>query len=168
MKRLGVDVGGTFTDLIYVDDESGQVLVHKLATTPEDPSRGTVQGIQELAAQAGVDTGALELFHIASRGVGQLRDRELARRNVREQLEQPVERFLLVLGELCREEQDLGVDLLQDAFELVVVSDADDVLDAELMTALRLLGECMVVVGREHDGVRSGRERRVLAARTPA
>jgi len=31
MKRLGVDVGGTFTDLIYVDDESGKVLVHKLA-----------------------------------------------------------------------------------------------------------------------------------------
>ncbi len=30
MKRLGVDVGGTFTDLIYVDDESGTVLVHKL------------------------------------------------------------------------------------------------------------------------------------------
>ena len=38
MKRLGVDVGGTFTDLIYVDDEAGQILVHKLAddarTTP--------------------------------------------------------------------------------------------------------------------------------------
>jgi len=34
VKRLGVDVGGTFTDLIYVDDEAGQILVHKLATTP--------------------------------------------------------------------------------------------------------------------------------------
>ena len=31
MKRLGVDVGGTFTDLIYVDDEAGEILVHKLA-----------------------------------------------------------------------------------------------------------------------------------------
>ena len=40
MKRLGVDVGGTFTDLIYVDDEGGTILVHKLPTTPEDPSGG--------------------------------------------------------------------------------------------------------------------------------
>ena len=53
MKRLGVDVGGTFTDLIYVDDEAGKILVHKLPTTPADPSQGTVQGIRELTAQAG-------------------------------------------------------------------------------------------------------------------
>ena len=53
MKRVGVDVGGTFTDLIYVDDEAGRILVHKLPTTPDDPSQGTVQGIQEIAAEAG-------------------------------------------------------------------------------------------------------------------
>jgi N-methylhydantoinase A/oxoprolinase/acetone carboxylase beta subunit len=64
MKRLGVDVGGTFTDLIYVDDEAGAVLVHKLPTTPDDPSRGTVQGIQELTAQAGEAPAALDqVFH---------------------------------------------------------------------------------------------------------
>ena len=53
MKRLGVDVGGTFTDLIYVDDEAGRILVHKLPTTPADPSQGTVQGLREVADQAG-------------------------------------------------------------------------------------------------------------------
>src|SRR5687768_2896250 len=64
MKRLGVDVGGTFTDLIYVDDESGTVLVHKLPTTPEDPSRGTVQGIRELTGEAGERPAALDgVFH---------------------------------------------------------------------------------------------------------
>lgn len=64
MKRLGVDVGGTFTDLIYVDDEAGAVLVHKLPTTPDDPSRGTVQGIRELTAQAGETPAALDqVFH---------------------------------------------------------------------------------------------------------
>ena len=42
MKRIGVDVGGTFTDLIYVDDETGVIKVHKLATTPDDPSLGTI------------------------------------------------------------------------------------------------------------------------------
>src|SRR5437773_11557810 len=64
MKRRGVDVGGTYTDLIYVDDEAGQTLVHKLATTPDDPSQGTVQGIRELTEQAGVSPAALEqVFH---------------------------------------------------------------------------------------------------------
>src|SRR2546426_2934214 len=64
MKRLGVDVGGTFTDLIYVDDEAGQTLVHKVPTTPEDPSQGTVQGIRELTEQAGQSPAALDqVFH---------------------------------------------------------------------------------------------------------
>src|ERR1700704_2396658 len=64
MKRLGVDVGGTFTDLIYVDDEAGTVLVHKIPTTPEDPSEGTVRGIQELTGQAGEAAAALDqVFH---------------------------------------------------------------------------------------------------------
>ncbi len=64
MKRLGVDVGGTFTDLIYVDDEAGAVLVHKVPTTPDDPSRGTIQGIEELTAEAGESPAELDqVFH---------------------------------------------------------------------------------------------------------
>ena len=64
MKRLGVDVGGTFTDLIYVDDEAGKIIVHKLATTPDDPSEGTVRGIRELTEQAGESPAALDqVFH---------------------------------------------------------------------------------------------------------
>jgi N-methylhydantoinase A/oxoprolinase/acetone carboxylase beta subunit len=64
MRRLGVDVGGTFTDLIYVDDDAGQILVHKLPTTPDDPSRGTVQGIKELTELAGTKPSELEqVFH---------------------------------------------------------------------------------------------------------
>jgi 5-oxoprolinase (ATP-hydrolysing)/N-methylhydantoinase A len=64
MKRVGVDVGGTFTDLIYVDDEAGIVEVHKLPTTPADPSQGTVQGIREVAEGAGSEPAALDqVFH---------------------------------------------------------------------------------------------------------
>jgi N-methylhydantoinase A/oxoprolinase/acetone carboxylase beta subunit len=64
VKRLGVDVGGTFTDLIYVDDETGAILVHKVATTPEDPSQGTVQGLREIAEQAQVAPSELDqVFH---------------------------------------------------------------------------------------------------------
>jgi N-methylhydantoinase A/oxoprolinase/acetone carboxylase beta subunit len=64
VKRLGVDVGGTFTDLIYVDDEAGEILVHKVPTTPDDPSQGTIQGIRELTEQAGASPSSLEqVFH---------------------------------------------------------------------------------------------------------
>ncbi|HKP19636.1 MAG TPA: hydantoinase/oxoprolinase family protein [Gaiellaceae bacterium] len=64
MKRLGVDVGGTFTDLIYVDDAAGEILVHKVATTPADPSEATVQGIRELCERAGAEPSQLDqVFH---------------------------------------------------------------------------------------------------------
>jgi N-methylhydantoinase A/oxoprolinase/acetone carboxylase beta subunit len=64
MKRLGVDVGGTFTDLIYVDDDEGEILVHKVPTTPDDPAQGTIQGIRELTEQAGASPSELDqVFH---------------------------------------------------------------------------------------------------------
>jgi N-methylhydantoinase A/oxoprolinase/acetone carboxylase beta subunit len=64
VKRLGVDVGGTFTDLSFVDDETGAILVHKVATTPEDPSQGTVQGLREIAEEAQVAPSELDqVFH---------------------------------------------------------------------------------------------------------
>jgi 5-oxoprolinase (ATP-hydrolysing)/N-methylhydantoinase A len=64
VKRLGVDVGGTFTDLIYVDDETGTVLVHKVPTTPADPSQGTVQGVREVTDEARAAPSELDqVFH---------------------------------------------------------------------------------------------------------
>ncbi len=60
MKRLGVDVGGTFTDLIYVDDEAGTIVVHKLPSTPDDPSRATVEGIRQLTARVGTEPRELD------------------------------------------------------------------------------------------------------------
>ena len=42
MKRVGIDVGGTFTDLIYVDEDQGQVVIHKLPSTPSDPAEATL------------------------------------------------------------------------------------------------------------------------------
>ena len=43
--RIGVDVGGTFTDLISYDDESGEVRVEKTLTTPAAPERGVMAAI---------------------------------------------------------------------------------------------------------------------------
>jgi N-methylhydantoinase A len=64
MRRIGVDVGGTFTDLIYIDDEAAKVIVHKTPSTPADPSIGTVQGISELCEMAGIEPAQLDqVFH---------------------------------------------------------------------------------------------------------
>lgn len=64
MKRIGVDVGGTFTDLIYVDDQKGTVLVHKTPSTPADPSIATVDGIKTLCDMAGIKPAELDqVFH---------------------------------------------------------------------------------------------------------
>jgi N-methylhydantoinase A/oxoprolinase/acetone carboxylase beta subunit len=61
VKRLGVDVGGTFTDLIYLDDEGG-VHVHKVPSTPADPSMATVQGALELCETAGAKPATIDQF----------------------------------------------------------------------------------------------------------
>ncbi len=48
MIRIGVDTGGTFTDLVRLD--GGSISVHKVRSTPDDPSRAILTGIAELAA----------------------------------------------------------------------------------------------------------------------
>src|SRR6202789_1195713 len=52
MKVIGVDVGGTFTDLIFSDLDTGAMTIHKVPTTPQDPSNGVMKGIEGLLALA--------------------------------------------------------------------------------------------------------------------
>src|SRR5437016_1101361 len=52
--RLGVDIGGTFTDLVVVDETTGSVRVGKVLTTSKDPAQGVEQGVQALLGDAGV------------------------------------------------------------------------------------------------------------------
>jgi N-methylhydantoinase A len=47
--RLGCDIGGTFTDFVLLDDDSGELHVHKCLTTPVDPSEAVEQGVLALA-----------------------------------------------------------------------------------------------------------------------
>ncbi len=64
MKTIGVDVGGTFTDLVYCDLATGALDIHKVATTPDDPSRGVLQGVLELCEGVGVAPGQIDyVFH---------------------------------------------------------------------------------------------------------
>ena len=45
--RIGVDIGGTFTDLICYDDDSGKILVEKVPTTPASPETGCVEAVKK-------------------------------------------------------------------------------------------------------------------------
>jgi N-methylhydantoinase A len=53
MKRLGIDIGGTFTDLLVLDEETGHLVARcKVASTPKDPSDAIAAGIVEIVRQA--------------------------------------------------------------------------------------------------------------------
>ena len=58
MYRIGIDVGGTFTDLVAVDD-FGRTTLAKVPSTPADPSMGALDGLQLLAHELGLDRAAL-------------------------------------------------------------------------------------------------------------
>ncbi|QEC46136.1 hypothetical protein FSW04_00185 [Baekduia soli] len=60
MRRIGVDVGGTFTDIVLWDDELGRPTVHKLPSTPADPSTAALEGIRTVADLAGIDLDGVQ------------------------------------------------------------------------------------------------------------
>ncbi|MDE2620525.1 MAG: hydantoinase/oxoprolinase family protein, partial [Sphingomonadales bacterium] len=60
--RLGVDVGGTFTDLLLFDTSSGAFWRHKTPSTPHDSSEGILNGVTAICAKAGVTPGDIEFF----------------------------------------------------------------------------------------------------------
>jgi len=58
--RLGVDVGGTFTDLLLHDSDGGRVWLAKTPSTPDDQSRGVLTGIDLITEQAGIAPADLD------------------------------------------------------------------------------------------------------------
>ena len=60
MKLIGVDIGGTFTDLILADVAQEQTWIHKVPTTVEDHSIGMIRGIQTLCEMAQADYSDIE------------------------------------------------------------------------------------------------------------
>ena len=58
--RLGVDVGGTFTDLLLMNEDTGDTYEAKVHSTPEDSSVGVFLGIERVCANAGVDPSEID------------------------------------------------------------------------------------------------------------
>ena len=57
--RVAVDIGGTFTDLECLDEDTGAILSHKVPTTPEDPSIGQLDAITLLIYGTNIATNAV-------------------------------------------------------------------------------------------------------------
>ena len=53
--KIGIDVGGTFTDFLLTQDD-GTSFIYKTLSTPKDPSIATIRGIEEMAADRGMAT----------------------------------------------------------------------------------------------------------------
>jgi N-methylhydantoinase A len=61
--RLGVDVGGTFTDFSLLNVETGALLVEKVPTTPRDPALGIIDGLKALATKGVAGADVLSFLH---------------------------------------------------------------------------------------------------------
>ncbi|HLB12576.1 MAG TPA: hydantoinase/oxoprolinase family protein, partial [Dehalococcoidia bacterium] len=58
MLRVGVDIGGTFTDITVLDDGTGEIYSDKILTTPQDPSLAVLDGLKQM----GTDLRAVSLL----------------------------------------------------------------------------------------------------------
>lgn len=62
--RLGVDVGGTFTDLVLVNNRTGELATAKVPSTPEDQSIGVIRGIERICSENRIDPGDItDILH---------------------------------------------------------------------------------------------------------
>jgi len=76
MRRLAVDTGGTFTDIVYIDDDNLELIVDKVATTPKDLGQGVLEAIRKIK----VDMSLITLFiHGTTAGLNTIAQRKGAK-----------------------------------------------------------------------------------------
>jgi N-methylhydantoinase A len=76
VKRLAVDTGGTFTDIVYIDDDTMQIIVDKVPTTPSELGKGVLEAIRKIK----IDISGVALFiHGTTAGLNTIAQRTGAR-----------------------------------------------------------------------------------------
>lgn len=104
--RIGVDIGGTFTDLVLINENSGEIRNEKVLTTPEDPSAGVLHGVEKIMQTNGVDPSQVQ--HIIH-GTTLVANAIIERRGVK---------VALITTEGFGDVQEIGTELRYDTYDL--------------------------------------------------
>jgi N-methylhydantoinase A len=76
MRRLAVDTGGTFTDIVYIDDSTGRTILDKVSTTPRDLGEGVLEAVRKIK----IDLSGISLFiHGTTAGLNTIAQRRGAK-----------------------------------------------------------------------------------------
>lgn len=106
--RIGVDVGGTFTDFVLIDISSGELAREKCLTTPDDPVAGIMNGIERLIASGAVTAPQIEgVAHATTLVTNTLIERKGAPTG-------------LLTTEGFRDSLELGSDMRYDMYDLAI------------------------------------------------
>jgi N-methylhydantoinase A len=104
--RLGCDIGGTFTDFVLVNDETGEFSIYKCLTTPSDPSDAVETGIRGLAEQTpGFLPDVAEIIHGTTLVINAIIERKGARTG-------------LITTKGFRDVLELGREIRYDAYDI--------------------------------------------------
>src|SRR5438132_12206249 len=60
--RIGVDIGGTFTDVALIEEETGSIAIAKVPTTPQDFAKGVIAGLEQGLARYDIKPAAVSLL----------------------------------------------------------------------------------------------------------
>ena len=104
--RLGCDIGGTFTDFVLVNDDTGEFFINKCLTTPGDPSEAVEQGIRGLTEQTdGFMPQVSELIHGTTLVINAIIERKGAKTG-------------LITTKGFRDVLELGREIRYDAYDI--------------------------------------------------
>ena len=104
--RIGVDIGGTFTDFALFDEAGARLSVHKQLTTPDDPSRAVLEGVDRLVGASGIRLDAVDAV---SHGTTLVTNALIERKGARAGM-------LVTAG--FRDVLDMGLERRYDVFDL--------------------------------------------------
>jgi N-methylhydantoinase A len=78
--RLGIDIGGTFTDLVLMDGDNGEMISFKTPSVPSDPAQAVLNGVAVLRDEHGIDPASISYFvHGTTLGLNTVIERSGAR-----------------------------------------------------------------------------------------
>lgn len=104
--RLGVDIGGTFTDLVMVDLRNGKLFDEKVLTTPDDPSLGVIEGVKKILETNNIHASKLQ--HIIH-GTTLVANAIIERRG---------SKVALITSQGFRDIQEIGTESRYDTYDL--------------------------------------------------